>query len=60
MNDALKTAERRIIVANKMDMPESKKNLTRFKRKVTKDIYSISAKENQGLDKLMDDIRLLL
>jgi len=50
----------RILVANKMDMPDAKKNLTRFKRKVTKDILSISALEKQGLDKLLASIRLLL
>src|SRR5208283_3432849 len=50
----------RILVANKMDLPDAKKNLTRFKRKVTKDILSISALESQGLDKLLASIRLLL
>lgn len=50
----------RILVANKMDVPEAKKNLTRFKRKVTKDIFSISAKEKEGLEKLVVAIRKLL
>ena len=50
----------RILVANKMDLAEAKKNLTRFKRNVTKDIISISAKEKEGLDKLLATIRLLL
>ncbi len=50
----------RIIVANKMDMPDSKKNLTRFKRKVTKNVIAVSAKDNEGLDKLMAHIRTLL
>ena len=50
----------RILVANKMDLPESKNNLARFKRKITKDIISISAKEKEGLDKLVAAIRLLL
>ena len=50
----------RIIVANKMDLPDTKKNLTRFKRKVTKDIIPISAMEKEGLDKLLASIRLLL
>ncbi|MBF0512362.1 MAG: 50S ribosome-binding GTPase, partial [Candidatus Omnitrophica bacterium] len=50
----------RILVANKMDLPDSKKNLTRFKRKVTSDIIPISAKEKEGLDKLLEKIRLLL
>lgn len=43
----------RILVANKMDLPESKKNLIRFKRKITKNILAISAKEKKGLDKLV-------
>ena len=50
----------RLLVANKMDLPEAKKNLTRFKRKITKDILAISAKEKQGLTKLVAAIRLLL
>lgn len=50
----------RLLVANKMDMPEAKKNLTKFKRKVTKDIFAISAKEQEGLDDLVAAIRLLL
>ncbi len=50
----------RILVANKMDEPESKANLTKFKRKVKEEIFPISAKEKQGLDKLLAAIRLLL
>lgn len=50
----------RILVANKMDLEESKKNLTRFKRKVTKDILAVSAKEKEGLDQLVKSIRKLL
>jgi GTP-binding protein len=50
----------RILVANKMDDPEAKKNLTRFKRKVTKDIFAVSAKDNEGLDKVIAAIRKLL
>ena len=50
----------RILVANKMDISGSKANLTKFKRKVTKDIIPISAKEKEGLDKLLATIRLLL
>ncbi len=50
----------RILVANKMDLPESKKNLTRFKRKVTKDIFPISAQEKEGLEELVKAVRLLL
>jgi GTPase len=50
----------RILVANKMDLPGSKANLTKFKRKVTRDIIAISAKEKEGLDKLLATVRLLL
>jgi GTP-binding protein len=50
----------RVLAANKMDLPDAKKNLARFKRKVTKDIIPISAKDQQGLDKLLATIRLLL
>jgi GTPase len=50
----------RIIIANKMDLPESKKNLTKFKRKVTKDILAVSAKDKEGLDKVIEAIRKLL
>lgn len=50
----------RILVANKMDMPEAKKNLTRFKRKVTKGIFAVSAKEKDGLDKVLAALRELL
>ncbi|MDE1919888.1 MAG: GTPase ObgE [Candidatus Omnitrophica bacterium] len=50
----------RVLVANKMDLPESKKNLTRFKRKVTRDIIPISALEKEGLQELLAVIRLLL
>ena len=50
----------RILVANKMDLPEAGKNLTRFRRKVTKDIFAVSAQERKGLEEVMAAIRLLL
>lgn len=50
----------RILVANKMDLPEAKKNLTRFKRRVTKDIFAVSAAEKEGLDEVMAAVRKLL
>ncbi|MEI7998090.1 MAG: GTPase ObgE [Candidatus Omnitrophota bacterium] len=50
----------RILVANKMDLPDAKKNLTRFKKKITKDIFAISAEKKEGLEELMAAIRLLL
>lgn len=50
----------RILVANKMDMPDAKKNLTKFKRKVTKDIFAISALDKEGLEEVMAAVRLRL
>lgn len=42
-----------IIIANKMDLPSSQDNLKEFKKKISKDIYEISALNNQNLDKLI-------
>ena len=42
-----------IIIANKMDIKESKKNLEEFKQKVKLPIYPISAINNEGLDKVL-------
>ena len=42
-----------IIIANKMDIPGSKDNLEEFKKKVNKDIYEISAINNQNLDTII-------
>lgn len=43
-----------IIIANKMDIPSSKENLIEFKKKVNKDIYEISAINNQNLDTIIN------
>ena len=43
-----------IIIANKMDIPGSKDNLEEFKKKVNKDIYEISAINNQNLDTIIN------
>lgn len=43
-----------IIIANKMDIPSSKENLEKFKKKVNKDIYEISAINNQNLDTIIN------
>jgi GTP-binding protein len=45
-----------IIVANKMDMPNSKENLENFKSKVDLKIYEISAIKGEGFDKLLVEI----
>ena len=43
-----------IIIANKMDLPTSEDNLKEFKKKVDKDIYEISAINNQNLDTIIN------
>lgn len=43
-----------IIIANKMDIPSAKDNLIEFKKKVNKDIYEISAINNQNLDTIIN------
>ena len=43
-----------IIIANKMDIPSSQDNLKEFKNKVNKDIYEISAINNQNLDTIIN------
>ena len=42
-----------IIIANKMDLPNSKENLKTFKKKVSKEVYEISALNNKNLDDLI-------
>ena len=42
-----------IVIANKMDMPESQKNLLEFKKKVNCEVYPISAINNDGIDKVL-------
>lgn len=55
---ALKT---RLVVANKMDLPEAKEHLQRFKKKYKKEkILAVSALEQKGLDKLVDRVKELL
>ena len=49
-----------IIIANKMDLPSSKENLEKFKQKVDKDIYEISALNNQNLDTLINALSELV
>ena len=48
-----------VLVANKMDLPEARVNLTRFKRKVKKEIFPISAVTGEGVDTLLKKIRSL-
>lgn len=49
-----------IIIANKMDLPSSKENLEKFKAKIKKPIYEISAINSQGLDKLIIELENLV
>lgn len=42
-----------IIIANKMDVAGAKENLEQFKKKVNKEIFEVSAIDNQGLDKVL-------
>lgn len=49
-----------IIIANKMDVPEAKKNLEEFKKKVDCEIYEVSAATNTGLQTVVDRLATLL
>ena len=42
-----------IIIANKMDMPSSKENLNKFKEKVDKEIYEMSAINGEGINTII-------
>ncbi len=50
----------KIVVANKMDLPEAEANLKRFKKKHKEKILSMSALEQDGLDPLIKQIRKIL
>jgi GTP-binding protein len=47
----------RLVVANKVDLPEAKKNLTAFKKKHKVDILKISCLTGEGLEELKQAIR---
>ncbi len=51
-----------IIIANKMDLPNAKNNLQEFKKKLneSKNIYEISALNNEGLDKVIEALKELV
>lgn len=49
-----------IIIANKMDLPSSKKNLELFKRRVKLPVFEISAIKNQGLDTVIKELGKLV
>ena len=52
--------KKEIIIANKMDLPTSKENLQQFKKKMNKEVYEISALNNQNLDTLINAISELV
>ncbi len=45
--------KQQIIIANKMDLPNAKENLKKFKEKVKLPVYEISAMSNIGLDEVL-------
>ncbi|MBQ3475425.1 MAG: GTPase ObgE [Bacilli bacterium] len=45
--------KKEIIIANKMDMPESIENLKEFKKKVKEEILEISGLTGQGIDEML-------
>ena len=49
-----------IIVANKMDLPQAKENLERFKKEVKEEIYPISAYTKDNLKELLYKIKDLI
>lgn len=52
--------KKQIVIANKMDMPNSLENLKEFKKKVSCEVFEISAITNTGLDNLMMHIANML
>ena len=48
--------KKEIIIANKMDVDGAKENLEKFKKKVDKEIYEISAINNMNLDNLIEGL----
>ena len=49
-----------IIIANKMDLPEAKEKLEKFKEKVSSEIFEVSAATNTGLQIVVDRLADLL
>ncbi|MBI1976724.1 MAG: GTPase ObgE [Candidatus Omnitrophica bacterium] len=47
---------KRLVAANKMDLPGAKENLAKVKRRIREKIYPISAKEKIGLEELIEAI----
>ena len=49
-----------IVIANKMDMPDAKDNLKKFKSKVDCKIFEVSAINGKGLDKVLVELANML
>lgn len=49
-----------IIIANKMDLPEAKDNLEKFKEKVDLKVFEVSAATNTGLQVVVDYLATML
>ena len=49
-----------VVIANKMDMPESKENLKKFKKRVKCEVLEISAINNIGLDSVLTHLANML
>jgi len=52
--------KKEIIIANKMDVDGAQDNLEKFKKKVDKEIYEISAINNMNLDELIEGLAELV
>jgi GTP-binding protein len=50
---AVLTAKEQILTANKMDIPEARENLKKFKRRIKKEIFPISAATGEGVNELL-------
>jgi len=58
-SDALSLKEK-IVVANKMDLPQAEENLNNFKKKYKGELFVVSAQEKTGLDELVEKLRVEL
>ncbi len=56
----LLTVKERIIVANKMDLPQAAENLKRFQERFSVDVFEVSALTGEGVDAVVDEIRKIL
>ena len=46
-----------ILVANKMDIPEARQNLVKFKKKIKKELFAISAATGEGMKPLLQRLQ---